>query len=261
MTTPTLLLTTTGEPYQPVRLNWTVPGRAYAQNRLETLDCVGLDAETKALCLWHLAEANELQLGTGFGFPTSESPARNGRQVILGTFRFPAAGSLTLEVRSFTRAIALAQMLKPVLGPKAMLTRARVVNRWFEAREAVDGLPALDRCLDRDVTVIRWEETADELDAFVARGRTPEERQALHTEWSESRRHRDIPLVEDFPCHPEEEDERLSNLAFGLNLRLARAHRHWIGQPVTLRQIIEETVARMPPQSEFEAAGTRRPGR
>jgi len=261
MTTPTLLLTTTGEPYQPVRLLWTVPGRAYAQKRLETLDCVGLDAESKALCLWQLAEANELQLGTGFGFPTTESPARNGRQVILGTFRFPAAGSLTLEVRSFTRAIALAQMLKPVLGPKAKLTRTRVVNRWFEAREAADGLPALDRCLDRDVTVIRWEDTADELDAYMAHGRTPEERQALRDEWSESRRHRDIPLVEDFPCHVQDEDEHMSDLAFTLNLRLARAHRRWMGQPVTLRQIIEETVARMPPQPEFEAAGTRRPGR
>jgi hypothetical protein len=259
MTTPTLLLTTTGEPYQPVRLHWTVPGRAYAQKRLETLDCVGLDAESKALCLWQLAEANELQLGAGF--PSTESPARDGRQVILGTFRFPASGSLVLEVRSFTRAIVLARMLRPVLGPKAKLTRARVLNRWFEAREAADGLPALDRCLDRDVTVIRWEETADELDAFVARGRTPEERQALHSEWSESRRHGDIPLVEDFPCHPEDEDEHMSDLAFTLDLRLSRAQLHWIGQPLTLRQIIEETVARMPPSPGFEAAGARRPGR
>lgn len=41
-----LLVTTTGEPYQPVRLKWTVPSKAYCLQRLKKLECVGLDAET-----------------------------------------------------------------------------------------------------------------------------------------------------------------------------------------------------------------------
>ena len=41
MTSKTLLLTTTGEPYQPVRLKWSVPGKAFCTQRLQALKCIG----------------------------------------------------------------------------------------------------------------------------------------------------------------------------------------------------------------------------
>lgn len=242
----TLLLTTTGEPYQPVRLKWTVPGKAYCLPRLRTLRCVGLDAETNALSLWLSAEAEHLKLGDALGFPQPMPTPLAGRLVILGIFRFPDSASMVLEVRSIPRAIALAQLLRPVLGEKAKLTRLRVINRWFEARESADDLLNLDKCLDRNVTVIRWEETADELDAVVARGKTPEERMALWEAWRDRRRHIDVPLVEDFPCHPEEENAQMGDLANTLNFRFVRAGRVWGGERVTLQQVIEETFAKAP---------------
>lgn len=240
----TLLVTTTGEPYQPARLMWAVPAKAYCLERLKALECVGFDAETRLLTLWNTAEAQTLKLGTSHGLRGAPPSPLEGRLVILGTFRFPDATSMVLEVRSIPRATEVARMLRPVLGARATLTRARVVNRWFASSELADGLHELDKWLDRDVTVIRWEETAQELDAFVKRGRTPEERQALFLAWHEGRRKLDVPLVEDFPCHPEDENEQMSDLAKMLNFRFMRAFRHWAGEKVTLQQVIEEVVTK-----------------
>jgi hypothetical protein len=238
----TLLVTTTGEPYQPVRLKWAVPSKAYCRTRLEKLECVGLDAGTSLLTLWNIAEAHELKLGTSHGMPGSPPSPIDGRLVILGTFRFPDVKSMVLEVRSIARATEMARMLRPLLGAHAKLVRARVVNRWFAASELVDGLPELDKWLDRNVTVIRSEDAADELDAFIARGKTPRERQALWAQWHEARRKVDVPLVEDFPCHPEDENEQMGDLANTLSFRFVRAARHWAGEKVTLTEVIEETV-------------------
>jgi hypothetical protein len=242
--TKTLLVTTTGEPYQPVRLKWTVPSEAYCLQRLKALKCVGLDAETRLLTLWNTAEAQTLQLGTSHGLLGAPPSPLDGRLVILGTFRFPDVKSMVLEVRSIPRAAEIARMLRPLLGDRAQLTRARVVNRWFAASELADGLPKLDKWLDRNVTVIRWEETADAFDAFVERGKTPEERQALWMQWREARRKIDVPLVEDFPCHPQDENEQMGDLANTLNLRFVRASRHWAGEKVTLTEVIEDVVAK-----------------
>jgi hypothetical protein len=245
-----LLVTTTGEPYQPVRLKWSVPSKAYCLQRLKGLACVGLDAETKLLSLWKIAEAERLALGTSHGLKGAAPSSAPGRHVVLGTFRFPDEKSMVLEVRSFARATETARLLRPVLGASARLTRARVVNRWFAASELADGLPALGKWLDRNVTITRSEEeVADELDALVARGKTPEERQVLLLRWHEARRKVDVPLVEDFPCHPEDEDEQMGHLSTTLNFRFVRASRHWAGEQVTLAEVIEEIVANPFPAS------------
>ena len=244
----TLLVTTTGEPYQPVRLKWTVPSKAYCLQRFKSLECVGLDAETKLLTLWNTAEAQKLRLGTSHGLTGAPRSPLDGRLVILGTFRFPDVKSMVLEVRSIARATEIARMLRPLLGASGKLTRVRVVNRWFAASELADGLSELDKWLDRNVAVIRWEDAADELDAIVKRGKTPEERQALWVRWHEARRKVDVPLVEDFPCHPEEESEQMGDLANTLNFRFVRASRHWAGERVTLTEVIEEIVAKGFPQ-------------
>ncbi len=242
----TLLLTTTGEPYQPVRLKWSVPGKPFCISRLEALECVGVDAETKALTVWLTGEAAALK----FWERAAPMAPTDGRLVILGTFKFPNTGTMVLEVRSITRAIELARLVRRVLGEKAKLTRVRVINRWFDAAEGADDLRKLDKGLDQNVTVIRWEDTADAFDAFVEQGKTVEERRALHAEWDARRRHLDVPPVEDFPCHPEEESEDMRDLQTTLNFRLMRAARQWGGERVTLRQVIEEAVAKMPPVAE-----------
>ncbi len=241
----TLLVTTTGEPYQPVRLKWAVPSKPFCVSRLEQLECVGVDAETKALTLWLTGETKDLELG-----PEAFGPPTDGRLVVLGIFKFPDVKTMVLEVRSIPRAVELARLVRRTLGSKVALTRVRVINRWFEASEAADGLTKLDKCLDQNVTVVRWEDSADAFDTFLEKGKTVEERHALFAEWQDSRRHVDVPPVEDFPCHPDEETEEMRDLEATLNFRMLRCSRTWNGERVTLQQVIEEEVARVPPMTE-----------
>ena len=195
-----------------------------------------LDAESRRWTLWLSAEADGLNLGHSLGLPRAVETPLSGRLVVLGSIRFPDSASMTLKTRSIPRAVEIARLLRPVVGVKAKLTRVRVINRWFEAREAAADLERLDRCLDRDVTVIRWEETADELDALLEKGATPEAKRALHDEWHAARRHLGVPPVEDFPLRcadglgPGERGEARAALQGGQALAQRRRRREGVSR-------------------------------
>jgi hypothetical protein len=62
----------------------------------------------------------------------------------------------------------------------------------------------------------------------------------------EEQRRRDVPLVEDFPLHAEEETPEFRDLKFTLELRVVRALEHWKGKTqVTLADLIYGLVERM----------------
>lgn len=131
-----LLVTPTGEPYQPVRLTYAVPSIARAKERVAALACVGPDAREGTLRVW-LAGELEGRLGA----------ADPGEAV--GVLRFPSEGTMTLDARSHERAKVIASLLHGALGDEARLVRGRVVNRLFAAGE---GEPdALDGALDGEV--------------------------------------------------------------------------------------------------------------
>jgi hypothetical protein len=233
-----LLTTTTGEPFQPVRLYYTVPDRSFVTQRLRTLRCVAEDAKHSWLWLYE-AEAASLVFG-----PTlhAELP-RHGPPVIIGKLRVPEKKRMIIELRSFERAIAAAIFFAPVLGPRIVLHRCRVVNRWFHAQEMQNGLEELDRQLDRDVTVIDPMQIERRLEELTAGARTQRERDEALARFNEERRARDIPLVEDFPLAPEEEQPDFVHLRMTLQFRLMRAFEHWNGnEHMTLTDIIERYV-------------------
>lgn len=232
-----LLTTTTGEPYQPVRLTYSIPNRSQVLRRLRRFRCVEIDKKRGRATIWLDAEARELELD-----PPPPQWESFGQRIHLGAIRFPQGRAMSLQVRSIRRAIELARMLRPRLGSDVELVRARLVNRWFEGRELTGEIDDLDRCLDRDVTVIDWEANADELDRATAGATSPEEYLRLATEHRATRRLQDVPMVEDFPMHPEDENDQMTDLANVLNFRFVRAARRWNGEDVTLQQVIEEAV-------------------
>jgi hypothetical protein len=231
----TLLTMTTGEPFQPVRLYYTVPDRSFVTQRLRTLRCVAKDAKHSWLWLYE-AEATSLVFG-----PVSHAELpRHGPPVIIGKLRVPAAKRMTIELRSFERAIRAATFFAPVLGPRVALRRCRVVNRWFHAQEMQNGLEELDRQLDRDVTLIDPVQVERRLDELLAGARTRRERTDALARFNEERRARDIPLIEDFPLAREEERPDFFHLRMTLQFRLMRAFEHWNGNThQTLADIIE----------------------
>lgn len=233
-----LLATLTKEPFQPVRLHYAIPDRAFVTGRLRTLKCV---AEAPAERCWQWlfhAEAASVRLAAGY----DEVP-KEMRPVVLGRIHFPKSGGMTLQTHSILRAIEGARFLGPRLGPEVVALRCRAVNRHFASDE---GPPeALMKTLDRGVTVIdpREAEAAWERDFKGVRSMQDAERIAAERLERRLASKEDVPLVEDFPLAPEEETPDFQHLATALQLRLVRAIEHWRGNThLTLTAIIVRMV-------------------
>ena len=143
-----LLATMTNEPFQPVRLYYTVPDEAFVVRKLEKLECmVEVPQERGWQWLFH-GETASMQFAAG-GF---DDVPKERRPIVLGRIRFPKRHGMTIETNSIERAIAGARFFAPRLGTDVLALRCRVVNRCFAAEE---GQPSkLLATLDQDVTVI-----------------------------------------------------------------------------------------------------------
>jgi len=162
---------------------------------------------------------------------------------VIGRFRFPTENTMTFETNSTSRAIEGARFFGPRLGPSVVLLRCRLVNRFFAAE---DGQPnELLKNIDRDVVVVDWRVTEEELKRELAGVRTQRDAERVLGE-SLARKlasKEDVPLVEDFPLTPEEETPEFLNLAVTLQYRFVRAFEHWRGNThLTLPQIIVRTM-------------------
>ncbi len=233
-----LLVATTGEPMQPVRLYYSASGRARAAavSALRALRCIGPGQEAKTLEWLHCDEAADLD------FQRWAPGAKLGRSpALLGMWSLRDRRVITLTVRSVHRAILAARFFSRRLGSGVELVRARVVNRWFDAGELGSDLDLrrLDAHLDRGVVVIDPRVAEGELEDMLSRARTPEELERLCADSLERKRKDDVPEVEDFPLAPQEETPDFRDLEMTLTLRWARAGEHWQGKTdVTLADII-----------------------
>lgn len=223
----------------PVRLYYSIPGRAFVTTRLRTLRCM---TEVPVDRCWHWlyhAESAELEIGAGY-----EAVPEERRPIILGWIRFPKNGGMTIQTTSAERAIAAARFFGPRLGPEVVALRVRMVNRCFAAE---DGHPdELMETLDRDVTVIDWRDAEAQHARDFAGAHTMDDFEHAAKESLDRRikSKKDVPMVEDFPLAPEEETPEFRDLAMTLQLRALRAVEHWKGNThLTLTAIIMRMVA------------------
>jgi hypothetical protein len=235
----TLLVTSTGEPFQPVRLTYSIPGKAFVTNIFSELGCMAEDRETGWWGWFYKAEAEVLEFGL-----QSEERHGEAEPVVIGIFRFTKKSTMTLELRSVLRAIEAAKFFGAILGPNVVARRGRIVNRFFDGAEWTGNLADLDEHLDQNVTVIDSLPAKAKLDKYLAGSKSPEQaKQAFDRYYEDRQRERhDVPLVEDFPLFPREETPDFLHLSTTLQLRMFRAHEHWNGNPVSLRDIIERLV-------------------
>jgi hypothetical protein len=162
--------------------------------------------------------------------------------IVIGRFTFQN-DAMVLTVRSSERAVQAARFFGPRFGPEVVLVRARVINRWFDAREAAGGLDRLDAMLDRDVTVVDPMDAEKRFEKAMAGTKTQAQKAKALAAHREDQRRRDVPLVEDFPLHAEEETPEYRDLKATLDLRMTRAYEHWKGNTqLTLADIIYRLV-------------------
>lgn len=233
-----LLMTLTNEPFQPVRLYYSIPDRASLSRRLSSLECI-VEAPEERCWQWLFhAEAASLRFGGGY-----EDVPRERRPIILGRIRFPSDSSMILQTNSIARAIGAAKFFAPYFGLECTAIRCRLANRLFAAEEG--RLEELMKTLDQNVTVIdpRGAEAALTREYKDARTKEDFERIAAGSLERRLASKEDIPVIEDLPLAPEEETPDFRHLAFTLQLRLIRAMEHWRGNTdLTLAALIERTV-------------------
>ena len=143
-----LLATMTNEPFQPVRLYYTIPDKSFVVRKLKKRDCM-VEAPHERCWQWlYHGDAASLRFAAG-GY---DDVPEHRRPIVLGRIRFPKQSSMTLQTNSIERAIAGARFFASRLGTEVLAIRCRVVNRCFAADE---GQPdKLMATLDQDVTVV-----------------------------------------------------------------------------------------------------------
>jgi hypothetical protein len=232
-------MTLTNEPFQPVRLYYSIPDRASVSARLRTLQCLVEAAEEQCWQWLFHAEAASLRFGGGY-----EDVPRERRPIILGRIRFSTNSSMVLQTNSIARAIGAAKFFAPHLGSECAAIRCRLVNGLFAAEE--DRLEELLlKILDQSVTVIDPREAEATFGREFKDVRTKEDVERVAAESLERRlkSKEDVPLVEDFPLALEEETSDFRHLTFTLQLRLIRAMEHWRGNTdLTLTALIMRVV-------------------
>jgi len=234
-----LLATMTNEPFQPVRLYYSIPDRSFVTGKLRALKCmIEVPPERCWQWLFH-AEAASLRFPAG----SYDDVPKERRPIVLGRIRFPKNDGMTLQTNSIPRAIEGARFFGPRLGPEVVAIRLRLVNRCFAADE---GRPdELMETLDRDVTVVDPREAEAAFMREFKDVRTMQDAERAAAEFVERRlaSGEDVPMVEDFPLAPEEETPEFRDLATTLQLRSVRALEHWWGNThLTLSAIIVRTL-------------------
>jgi hypothetical protein len=233
-----LLRGVTGEPFQPVRLYYAVTDKPAVTKALARLRCIEEDKTSRCWVWLYDEEAARLT----FGIPR-ERLSPEVHPIVIGRFRFPDAKQVVLEVRSIERAIEAAKFFAPRFRSNAVLSRARIINRWFDLNEVDGGVQRLDQLLDANVTRVEPKDDQDTLMQALAAARAEGEQKRVFDAAVAEARRRDVPLVEDFPLAPEEETADFRVLTMTLRLRARRAYEHWQGNTeVTLGDVIYKLV-------------------
>jgi hypothetical protein len=237
-----LLMTLTNEPFQPVRLYYSILDRLRISKKLGNLACITEAPEERCWQWLFQAEAASLRFGAGY-----EDVPKERRPIILARVYFPTDSRMVLQTNSIERAIGAANFFAPYLGAECTAIRCRIVNRLFAAEEG--RREELMKTLDHNVTVIDPREAEAAFAQDFADARTMAATEQIAAERLERRlqRKEDVPLVEDFPLAPEEETPDFAHLRFTLQLRLLRAMEHWRGNTeVTLPALIVRMVEQDP---------------
>jgi hypothetical protein len=115
-----LLVTSTKEPFQPVRLYYSIPDKPFILRVFSGLRCVEPEVGGRN---WVWLYQHEVTVLT-FSAPYEDVPPEL-HPVIIGRFKFPEKRRMVLEVRSIQRACEAAKFFGPLLGPKVVDARSR----------------------------------------------------------------------------------------------------------------------------------------
>jgi len=225
MADQSLLATTTGEPFQPVRLYYKVLNRPGLLRAFETLRCLKDDSPRKRWVWLYADEAKTLRFQRSYAqLPKELHP------IVIGSFYLRTQDTLLLDLRSCERAILAIPFFDEQLPRKLVeVGSAEVVNRLFPASKE-------NMALTPEALFDRQAATGDDPKALLQRlaektaaGRNPAERIEIALAELASRSKKLLPEIERIPVHFAEDG--ISGFKLALQVRQMVALEHWLGHP------------------------------
>lgn len=224
-----ILLTMTGEPYQPARVYYQVNNLKTVLGAFKKLRCMEFD-RTHDRWVWkYEAEARKLKFENSYN-----KIHKSLRPIALGYFRLRGDREMHLELRSFDRVSqAIAFFDKRINRRAAKAVKLRVVNRLFSSseREEVRRTQySFDSFFDREDVDIRDQAKFEaDLERLIAEKDedNPEATQAKIIEYLVEQSQQTLPEIQEVPIHFYEDG--IVPLKLSLSMKTIEATEHWRG--------------------------------
>jgi len=243
-----LLVTTTGEPFQPSRLHYTVRDRRGLEACMRELECVDFDKGRNRWVWLFDAEASSLEFKRSWKDVSKHGP------VVLGSFYMRGTSAAELYVRSIERALmAVTFFDEYVPRTVARITDMDVANRLFSADEC-DLTPEAVFAAAAETDL---RQQVEEREALLA---NPEQMMAdFHQQISGGERKK-LPELERLPTNFYEDGIEL--LTQTLSLRQHLAMQSWLGnRDVTMMDVILEGPTGRTASGAYDSRESREPTR
>ncbi len=215
-----LLGTTTGETFQPVRVYYQVKKPKMLRAVFRKLRCLEHDPERHRWVWLYTAEAKKIRLKT-------HPDIAGGQAIVLGSFHMPDTRTLYVDLRSIERLLAAIPFFDRALSRKAAaLSHASLLNRVFDVKEGAHF--SFD---DYFETALDFEDPSEkmmqDLEAISHQARNEEEKMQLLDSFMAEREQTPLEDVEDIPIRYYEEG--IEPLKLLLMMRQRIAVQHWLG--------------------------------
>lgn len=218
-----ILVTITGEPYQPTRLYYELFQKEKVADTFAKLRCMDYDKSKQRWVWLYSKEAKKLKFTNSY----SSIPWRK-RPIVLGSFFSKSNNHMFLNLNSFDRAIKAIEFFDKHLDRSfAEVTDIEVVNRFFDIPFPGE-VPRHEHFFDKKPVVKRdGEASLKELMTKALAIEDPKERAAFGMSYFERMSKKPLPEVERFPTLYYEEG--IGGLELSLKVRHIIAYHNWLG--------------------------------
>ncbi|MBE9041156.1 hypothetical protein IQ235_10240 [Oscillatoriales cyanobacterium LEGE 11467] len=229
--TKQLVVTRTGEPYQPARVYFDVTNAKTVLGVFNKLRCMYFERDDDAWFWLYENETKRLKFAESYNaIPKSIRP------LVIGSFRFQGDRELILDLDSFDRLLKAVRFFDRRINRRAAkIAKLRVVNRLFNIDEIrqysqkKDRLPeSLDVFFDRDdVYVPNIQEFQTQVEKISSEYEEEDDRVNALTDYVAQKSKQPLPEIEEL--YPNFYEDGMGWLELILGLRHMEAKARWQG--------------------------------
>ena len=218
-----LLVTMTGESYQPARIYYQVGQKNAVIGRFRRLRCLNYDSEQNRWIWLYTEEAKNITFEQSY-----QDIPKDYRPIVLGYFTWNGDRELRLDVRSFERAIqAITFFDKKINRRLAKVTKIKIVNKLFPATASPEELSNHHTLFFEQHQAVNPKDELEELKKFSSQYEDVDERQKAVFTYMEKQMKKPSPEVEELETHFYEDG--IESIKMSLSLRQVEALEHWKG--------------------------------